>query len=144
MAEEPNGVSSPLNVLYIYEERIPENSRQLIRSSIPPGDFVVDETTYAAPATEASEKMRRADTALPALGRVLAEPILGAAAARLRLIQFLSSEHDKLNTADAGRYGIQEGLQRLLTTCTQTAASLVVQEPVSQFRLDSSLRTLLG
>ena len=45
MAEEPIGVPSPLNVLYIYEERIPEILRQLIRSSIPPGDFVVDETT---------------------------------------------------------------------------------------------------
>ena len=90
MAEEPSGVSSPLNVLYIYEERIPEHLRQLIRSSIPPGDFVVDETTYAAPVTEVGEKMGGADIALLAPGRVLAEPILAAAAARIRLIQLLS------------------------------------------------------
>lgn len=76
MAEEPIGVSPPLNLLYVFGERIRENLRQPVRSSIPPGDFVVDETTYAAPMSEASEKTRRADLVLLAPGRDTIRPIV--------------------------------------------------------------------
>lgn len=103
---EPTGASAPLNILYMYEERIPENLRQLIRDAIPPADFVVEETTYASPQVEIVDKMRRVDIALLAPGRVLPEPVLEAAAGRVRLIQLLSSGYDKINVADAARFGI--------------------------------------
>lgn len=106
MAVAPVNASSPLNLLYIYEERIPESLRQLIRDSIPPGDFVLEETTYTSPPDEVAEKMRRADIALLAPSRALAVPILEAAAGRVRLIQLLSSGYDKINVADASRVGI--------------------------------------
>lgn len=106
MADEPIGVSAPCNILYVYEERIPNELRQLIRDSIPAGDFAVEETTYAASTGEIVEKIRRADIALLAPSRALSEPVLAAAAGRLRLIQLLSSGYDKINIADARRVGI--------------------------------------
>ena len=144
MTEEPSGVSSPLNVLYIYEERIPEHLRQLIRSSIPPGDFVVDETTYAAPVTEVGEKMGGADIALLAPGRVLAEPILAAAAARIRLIQLLSCGYDKFNTADARRYGIPVANNGGANAVAVAEHTLLLMLAVYKQLPDSHRRTVEG
>jgi len=144
MTDDPIGVSPPLNLLYIYEKRIPENLRQLVRSSIPPGDFVVDETTYAAPVSETSEKMRWADIALLAPGRVLAESILAAAVDRLRLIQLLSSGYDKCNTADARRYGIPVASNGGANAVAVAEHTLLLMLAVYKQLPDSHRRTVEG
>ncbi len=92
-------------ILYVYEERIPEALRALVRSRFPREEFVVEQMTYKTPLSEQKEKLARADAVFFAPGRFLSDEALRAAR-RARLFQLWSSGFDKFNVRGATAVGI--------------------------------------
>ncbi len=98
-------MATKTRLLYVYEERIPERLRDLVRSHIPSDEFAVDEMTYLTPAPQQKEKLGWADVVLFAPGRYLADDIL-ASAKNVRLMQLWSSGYDKFNVTGCTKLGI--------------------------------------
>lgn len=92
-------------ILYVYEERIPEALRALVRSHFPHEEFIVEQMTYQTPLAEQKEKFSRADAVFCAPGRFLSNEVFRAAR-RARLMQLWSSGFDKFNVAGATAAGI--------------------------------------
>ncbi len=92
-------------LLYVYEERVPEELRKLVLSYFPPDEFEVDTMTYRTPEDEQKQRLARADVVLFAPGRFLSDDILASAKAT-RLLQLWSSGYDKFNLAGAKRLGL--------------------------------------
>ena len=61
--------SSIFKLLYVYEERIPENLQQIVMDNIPKDEFLVKRMTYTISDEEKCENMRWADGVLFAPGR---------------------------------------------------------------------------
>lgn len=94
-----------LKILYVYEERIPEMLRNLVRNSMPHDEFSLEEITYSSSEDEWITKLSRADVVLFAPGRHVPDNILEHAR-HVKLMQLWSSGYDKFNTAACTRLGI--------------------------------------
>lgn len=92
-------------LLYVYEERIPENLRQLVLSYFPADEFEIDSMTYRTPEEEQKKKLARAEVVLFAPGRFLSDDILSSAK-ETKLLQLWSSGYDKFNLAGARKLGL--------------------------------------
>ena len=92
-------------LLYVYEERIPEELRTLVFSYFPADEFEIDTMTYRTPEAEQKQKLGWADVVLFAPGRFLSEDVL-ASARSVKLMQLWSSGYDKFNLAGARRLGL--------------------------------------
>ncbi len=92
-------------LLYVYEERIPQDLKQLVLDSIPTDEFEIDSMTYLTPDEERIAKLKWAEVVLFAPGRHIPDEIL-AHASHIKLMQLWSSGFDKFNVAGAKKYGI--------------------------------------
>jgi lactate dehydrogenase-like 2-hydroxyacid dehydrogenase len=92
-------------LLYVYEERIPEDLRRLVLSYFPADEFEIDRMTYLSPEAEQKTKLAWAEVVLFAPGRFLSDDVL-ASAKSTRLLQLWSSGYDKFNLAGAKRLGL--------------------------------------
>ena len=97
--------SNLFKLLYVYEERIPENLQQIVMDNIPEDEFLVKRMTYTISDEEKCENMRWADSVFFAPGRYLPEVVFRSAA-HIKLMQLLSSGYDKFNIRDASKYSI--------------------------------------
>jgi phosphoglycerate dehydrogenase-like enzyme len=93
------------NLLYVFEERHPQDLRKLVYESLPQEHFVVERMTYLTPDDEKITKLRWAHLVMFAPGRFLADELFPHAE-HIRLMQLWSSGYDKFNVAAAARYGI--------------------------------------
>jgi phosphoglycerate dehydrogenase-like enzyme len=93
------------HLLYVYEERIPQNLRDLVMGLIPTDEFEVDSMTYLTPDDEKKAKLAWADAVLFAPGRQLPDEIL-AHAKNVKLMQLWSSGFEKFNHQGAAKLGI--------------------------------------
>jgi lactate dehydrogenase-like 2-hydroxyacid dehydrogenase len=91
--------------LYVYEERIPENLRNLVLNSFSEDEFEIKIMTYALPDIGKKKLLQWADVAFFAPGRYLPDDILYSAR-HIKLMQLMSSGFDKFNTDGARKYGI--------------------------------------
>lgn len=94
-----------LNLLYVFEERHPQDLRDLVYNSLPQEHFVVERMTYLTPHEEQRAKLRWAHLAFFAPGRHLDDDLF-VDAEHIRLMQIWSSGYDKFNVAAAARHGI--------------------------------------
>jgi len=98
-------MSKKQKLLYVYEERIPEDLRSLVLSYFPREEFEIASMTYEFPDVEKKKLLSWADVALFAPGRFLSNEVLERARA-IKLMQLWSSGFDKFNVVGAKKYGI--------------------------------------
>jgi D-3-phosphoglycerate dehydrogenase len=105
MRSVPKRIEQKHRLLYVYEERIPQELRALLLDAIPREEFEVDSMTYLTPNEEKIRKLKWAEVVLFAPGRFLPDEIL-AHASHIKLMQLWSSGFEKFNVAGARKYAI--------------------------------------
>lgn len=105
LSQAKQSMNTRQKLLYVYEERIPEDLRLLVLSYFPQEEFEIAPMTYAYPDAEKKKLLSWADVALFAPGRFLSDEVLESAR-RIRLMQLWSSGFDKFNVAGAKKHGI--------------------------------------
>lgn len=136
-------MTSPANLLYVYEERIPQKLRELVESFIPEDIFRVSRMTYLTPKDEQIELFRQADVVLFAPGRHLPDDILEAAR-RVKLMQLWSSGYDKFNIAGAARWGIPVANNGGANAISVAEHAVLLMLAVNKWLPDSHARTVQG
>ena len=130
-------------LLYVYEERIPENLRQLVLSLIPKDEFEVDTMTYKLSDEEKINKLKWAEAVLFAPGRFLSDEVLSNAG-HIKLMQLWSSGYDKFNTAGAKKYGIPVANNGGANACSVAEHVVLLMLAVYKWLPDSHRRTVTG
>lgn len=92
-------------LLYVYEERIPQELRNIVINKFPTDEFVIEMMTYNDSDEEKKRKMAEADFVLFAPGRFVSDDILQHAK-NVKLMQLWSSGYDKFNVEGAKKFGI--------------------------------------
>ncbi|MFH1923632.1 MAG: 2-hydroxyacid dehydrogenase [Planctomycetota bacterium] len=136
-------LAKPMRILYVFEERIPEELRQLVIDSFPRTEFVLDTMTYSEPEKQQCAKMRWADAVLFAPGRHLSEAVFESAS-HVRLMQLWSSGYDKFNTAAARKYGIPVANNGGANAISVAEHTLLLMLSVNKRLPDSHARTVQG
>ena len=98
-------MSKICKLLYVYEDRIPENLRNFVLNSFSEDEFEIKKMTYALPDIGKKKLLQWADVVFFAPGRYLPDDILYSAR-HIKLMQLWSSGFDKFNTDSARKYGI--------------------------------------
>ena len=135
--------STPMRLLYVYEERIPSNLQQLVINSIPVNEFLVDRMTYTSSDAEKIEKMRWADVVLFAPGRYLSESVLQNAS-HIKLMQLWSSGYDKFNCIDTKKLGIPVANNGGANAISVAEHTILLMLAVNKWLPDSHRRTVEG
>lgn len=130
-------------LLYVYEERIPEDLRNLIRSCIPLNEFELKEITYRATENEWVEKLSWAEGVLFAPGRFLPDTILEKAR-HIRLMQLWSSGFDKFNVAACERLNIPVANNGGANAHSVAEHAIMMMLAVSRKLPESHVRTIMG
>jgi len=130
-------------LLYVYEERIPGNLRQLVLDSIPADEFVIDSMTYTLKDEEKCRKMQWADVVLFAPGRYLPEVVFRCAA-HIKLMQLWSSGYDKFNIKDAAKFNIPVANNGGANAISVTEHTIMLMLAVFKWLPDSHGRTVEG
>lgn len=133
----------PGKLLYVYKERIPEDLKNLVLSSIPNGEFEVDEMTYSVPETEKFEKMEWAEVVLFAPGRHLVDEVFQHAK-HVKLMQLWSSGYDKFNIDAARKYGIPVANNGGANAISVAEHTIMLMLAVYKWLPDSHSRTVEG
>ncbi|MDO8510304.1 MAG: NAD(P)-dependent oxidoreductase [bacterium] len=120
-----------LNLLYVYEERIPEDLRRLVRQRIPLNEFVLQEITYGEGEKLWKEKLSWADVVLFAPGRFLSDEVLRSAA-NVKLMQLWSSGYDKFNVASCTKYKIPVANNGGANACAVAEHAILLMLAVSK------------
>jgi len=133
-----------LKMLYVYEERIPNNLRELVLSTLE-GDVctVVDSMTYQTPDSEKIEKLKKAEAVFFAPGRHLDDAVL-AHARHIKLMQLWSSGYDKFNVAGATRYGIPVANNGGANASSVAEHAVLLMLAVYKWLPNSCTRTVTG
>ncbi len=134
---------SRCKLLYVYEERIPENLRQLVLNSIPSDEFVMDSMTYSIPDKEKCRKMKMAEVVLFAPGRYLSEAVFRCAD-HIKLMQLWSSGYDKFNVKGAARFAIPVANNGGANAISVAEHTIMLMLAVYKWLPDSHLRTIEG
>lgn len=130
-------------LLYVYEERIPQNLRELVLSLIPADEFEIDSMTYTLPDDEKVKKLKWAEVVLFAPGRFLSNEILSQAG-HIRLMQLWSSGYDKFNTAGAAAAGIPVANNGGANAISVSEHTILLMLSVYKWIHDSHHRTVTG
>jgi len=130
-------------LLYVYEERIPEGLRDVIRANIPPKEFEVREITYTANAEDWRNALGWAEVVLFAPGRFISDDILSHAK-HIKLMQLWSSGYDKFNIAGAKKLGIPVANNGGANACSVAEHALLLMLAVYKWLPDSHRRAITG
>lgn len=131
------------NLLYVYEERIPQSLRDLVLGLIPKDEFEVEMMTYALSDKEKIKKLQWAEAVLFAPGRYLSDEILSYAK-NVKLMQLWSSGYDKFNIAGASKYNIPVANNGGANACSVAEHTLLLILAVYKWLPDSHRRTVTG
>ncbi len=131
------------NLLYVYEERIPEALRKLVLSYIPADEFKVDSMTYLTQPEEQKRKLAWADVVLFAPGRHLSDDVMKAGQ-NIKLMQLWSSGYDKFNIESASRYGIPVANNGGANACSVAEHTVLLMLAVYKNLPNSHQRTVEG
>lgn len=132
-----------IRLLYVYEERVPEALRALVRSHIPQDEFEIDSMTYLTPDDERKEKLAHADVVLLAPGRHIPDDVL-VAAKNVKLMQLWSSGYDKFNLAACSALGIPVANNGGANACSVAEHAVLLMLAVYKWLPDSHRRTVTG
>jgi len=94
-----------IKILYVYEERIPDELRNIVRSHFPSKEFFLQEMNYSDTISEQKKKIADAHAVFFAPGRFLSNEVIFAAK-KARIFQLWSSGFDKFNVVGATAAGI--------------------------------------
>lgn len=94
-----------MKILYVYEERIPEDLQELVLSYIKKPNWNIRQMTYLTPDDEKKALLTWADVVLFAPGRFLEDEVMEAAK-NVKLMQIWSSGYDKFNIKAADKFRI--------------------------------------
>lgn len=130
-------------LLYVYEERIPQNLRELVLSLIPVNEFEIDSMTYTIPDDEKIQKLKWAEVALFAPGRFLSDEVLSQAS-HIKLMQLWSSGYDKFNTKGAAAAGIPVANNGGANAISVSEHTILLMLSVYKWIHDSHHRTVTG
>ena len=130
-------------LLYVYEDRIPEKLRELVRTAIPREEFQITELTYSAPETEWVEKLKANDVVLFAPGRFVPDHVLEHAK-HIKLMQLWSSGYDKFNLAGCTRLGIPVANNGGANACSVAEHAVMLMLATSRKLPDCHERTVTG
>jgi phosphoglycerate dehydrogenase-like enzyme len=130
-------------LLYVYEERIPQDLQQLVRSSFPASEFTLDSMTYLTPVEEQKAKLAWADVVFFAPGRFLPNEVLESGA-HIKLMQLWSSGYDKFNLAGAKKIGIPVANNGGANAQSVAEHAVLLMLAVYKWLPDSHHRTVTG
>lgn len=131
-------------VLYVYEERIPEDLRSLVRSKLSVIDGLdLRQMTYRSEEKQQRELLSWADVTLFAPGRYLSPELLECAKGQ-KLMQLWSSGYDKFNCEDARKNGIPVANNGGANAISVAEHTLLLMLSVSKWLPDSHQRTIGG
>ena len=130
-------------LLYVYEERIPEDLRKLVLSYFPAEEFEVKHMTYLAPDDEKKNLLKWADTVMFAPGRSLPDGILEAGK-NIKLMQLWSSGYDKFNVAGAKKFGIPVANNGGANAGSVAEHTVLLMLAVGKWLPNSHMRTTTG
>ncbi len=131
------------NLLYVYEERIPQDLKELVLSYITKGDFNVDSMTYLTPDEEKINKLEVAEVVLFAPGRFLSDEIMSHAK-HIKLMQMWSSGYDKFNIESAKKYGIPVANNGGANACSVAEHAILLMLAVYRWLPASHSRVVEG
>ncbi len=132
-----------IRLLYVYEERIPEALRDLVRSLIP-SDFERREMTYKTSLSEQKELFSWCDVVLFAPGRSLPDEVLLAGSGNCKLMQLWSSGFDKFNITGAKAAGIPVANNGGANAISVAEHAVLLMQAVNKRLPDSHRRTTTG
>lgn len=135
--------SMPSKILYVYEERIPEKLRELVRSFFASEKFELDEMTYLSPDEEKIAKLELADFVFLAPGRFISDKILSHAK-NVKLMQIWSSGYDKFNVSGAAKFGIPVANNGGANACSVAEHAILLMLAAYKWLPDSHARTVTG
>jgi phosphoglycerate dehydrogenase-like enzyme len=130
-------------LLYVYEERIPQNLRELVLTLIPKDEFEIDSMTYALPDAEKVKKLQWAEVVLFAPGRHLPDEIFSQCR-NIKLMQLWSSGYDKFNIAGAAKAGIPVANNGGANAISVSEHTVLLMLSVYKWIHDSHHRTVTG
>ncbi|KKW35747.1 hypothetical protein A2852_01270 [Candidatus Adlerbacteria bacterium RIFCSPHIGHO2_01_FULL_54_23] len=130
-------------LLYVYEERIPEDLRALVCSYFPAEEFLIKEMTYRTPPEEQKKMLSWTEVVLFAPGRYLPDEILETAK-NVKLIQLWSSGYDKFNVAACKKLGIQVANNGGANAGSVAEHAILLMLAVYKWLPDSHRRTVEG
>ncbi len=130
-------------LLYVYEERIPQDLKDLVLSYIDVGEFELDSMTYLTPDEEKKQKLAVADMVLFAPGRFLSDDIM-ASAKNVKLMQLWSSGYDKFNITSAEKYNIPVANNGGANACSVAEHAVLLMLSVYKWLPDSHRRVIKG
>ena len=130
-------------LLHVYEERVPEALRDLVRSFIPAAEFEVDAMTYKTSPEDQKAKLAAADVVLFAPGRYLPDDVL-AAAQNVKLMQLWSSGFDKFNLVGCDKVGIPVANNGGANACSVAEHAVLLMLAVYKWLPNSHRRTVEG
>jgi phosphoglycerate dehydrogenase-like enzyme len=140
---DPVAHASSLRLLYLFEDRVPQNLRELVVSYLREGPYTVDAQSYSASPESLEAAFAAADLALLAPGRKIPENCLKAAK-KLKLLQLWSSGYDKCNVADAARYGIPAANNGGANAISVAEHTLLLMLAVAKWLPNSHMRASEG
>ncbi len=132
-----------LNILYVYEERIPKDLQKLVLDHISIDNFTVDSMTYLTTDDEKKKKLEWADVVLFAPGRFLSEEVI-AHAKNVKLMQLWSSGYDKFNVESCTKYGIPVANNGGANACSVAEHAVLLMLATYKKLPDSHKRTVDG
>ncbi|MBP9711151.1 MAG: 2-hydroxyacid dehydrogenase [Candidatus Pacebacteria bacterium] len=130
-------------LLYVYEERIPQDLQTLVLSYFPKDEFEVKTITYLTSPEEQARKLGWAEVVFFAPGRFLPDNILESARS-VKLMQLWSSGYDKFNVAGAKKFGIPVANNGGSNAQSVAEHAVLLMLAVYKWLPDSHRRTVTG
>ncbi|OGG42991.1 hypothetical protein A2841_00355 [Candidatus Kaiserbacteria bacterium RIFCSPHIGHO2_01_FULL_48_10] len=130
-------------LLYVYEERIPEDLRKLVLLYFPTPEFEVKHMTYLTPDDAKKVLLAWADVVMFAPGRHLPDEVLETGK-NIKLMQLWSSGYDKFNIAGAKKFGIPVANNGGANAGSVAEHTVLLMLAVGKWLPDSHKRTTTG
>ena len=132
-----------MKLLYVYEERIPKDLRELVYSKINENKFDYMEMTYSEPEDIKIEKLKECELVLFAPGRHLNDEILSHCS-HIKLMQLWSSGYDKFNIIGSKKYNIPVANNGGSNAISVAEHTMLLIMSVSKILPSSHVRTVTG
>ncbi len=130
-------------LLYVFEERIPENLKSLVLSYLNNGQYTIDTMTYLTSDEDKKKKFEWAELVLFAPGRFISDDILSHAKG-VKLMQLWSSGFDKFNIVDTKKYSIPVSNNGGANACSVAEHAILLMLSVYKWLPESHRRTIKG
>ena len=132
-----------MKLLYVYEEIIPQDLRELVYSKLAENRFEYIEMLYSEPENIIIEKLKECDLVLFAPGRYLNDEILSHCS-HIKLMQLWSSGYDKFNIAGSRKYDIPVANNGGSNAISVAEHTMLLIMSVSKMLPSSHVRTVTG